>query len=52
MNDLFSSSFKKYSDLKEQAHIDDVEAGKESVNLDKFFDEVENVKEDMRLVER
>ncbi|KAG4955873.1 Syntaxin-124 [Glycine max] len=52
MNDLFSSSFKKYSDLKEQAHIDDVEAGKESVNLDKFFDEVENVKEDMRLVEK
>ncbi|BAT73791.1 hypothetical protein LR48_Vigan01g066100 [Vigna angularis] len=51
MNDLFSNSFKKYSDLKEQAYLDDVEAGKESVNLDKFFEEVEDVKEDMRSVE-
>jgi len=51
MNDLFSNSFKKYSDLKEQAYLDDVEAGKESVNLDKFFEDVEDVKEDMRSVE-
>nr|KYP63007.1 Syntaxin-124 family [Cajanus cajan] len=51
MNDLISSSFRKYTDLNEQSHIDDVEAGKESVNLDKFFDEVENVKEDMRIFE-
>ncbi|CAN6546521.1 hypothetical protein ACFX2I_036776 [Malus domestica] len=52
MNDLFSSSFKKYTDLKQQAYLDDVEAGKESVNLDKFFEDIENVKEDMRQVER
>ncbi|XP_068322653.1 syntaxin-124-like [Pyrus communis] len=52
MNDLFSSSFKKYTDLNQQAYLDDMEAGKESVNLDKFFEDVENVKEDMRQVER
>ncbi|WCJ26947.1 Syntaxin-124 [Euphorbia peplus] len=50
MNDLFSNSFKKYTDLKEQAHLDDVEAGKESSNLDKFFEDVENVKEDINSV--
>ncbi|XP_048447202.1 syntaxin-124-like [Pyrus x bretschneideri] len=52
MNDLFSSSFKKYTDLNQQAYLDDMEAGKESVNLDKFFEDVEKVKEDMRQVER
>lgn len=56
MNDLFSSSFKKYTDLKQQAQMEDMEsagemAGKESVNLDKFFQDVENVKDDMRGVE-
>lgn len=53
MNDLFSSSFKKYTDLKRQAYIDDVEAdaGKETVNLDRFFEDVENVKDDMRAVD-
>nr|POE98384.1 syntaxin-124 [Quercus suber] len=52
MNDLFSSSFKKYTDLKQQVFLDDMEAGKESVNLDRFFGDVENVKEDMRQVEK
>ncbi|MBA0811908.1 hypothetical protein Gohar_025921 [Gossypium harknessii] len=52
MNDLISSSFKKYTDLKEQAYLDEMEAGTESVNLDKFFEDVENVKEDMKGVER
>lgn len=52
MNDLFSSSFKKYTDLKQQAHLDDMEAGRENMNLDRFFEDVENVKEDMRSVER
>ena len=52
MNDLFSSSFKKYTDLKQQAYLDDMEAGKETVNLDKFFEDVENVKEDMRQVDK
>ncbi|KAJ1379233.1 Target SNARE coiled-coil-like proteiny domain [Sesbania bispinosa] len=52
MNDLFSNSFRKYSDLQQQAYLDDVEAGKESINLDKFFEDVENVKEDMRTVEK
>ncbi|VVA93884.1 unnamed protein product [Arabis nemorensis] len=51
MNDLFSSSFKKYTDLKQQAQMDDIEAGKETMNLDKFFEDVENVKDDMKCVE-
>lgn len=57
MNDLFSSSFKRYTNLKEQVYLDDTEAageqmaGTETVNLDKFFHDVENVKEDMRVVE-
>ena len=53
MNDLISSSFKKFTDLK--PHSYDVEAGgdagRESVNLDKFFEEVEDVKDDMKAVE-
>ena len=52
MNDLISSSFKKYRDLKQQAYLDDTEAGNEGVNLDKFFEDVENVKEDMKNVQR
>lgn len=52
MNDLFSSSFKRYTDLKQQTQMDEMEAGKESINLDKFFGDVENVKEDMKGVER
>ncbi|KAK4782848.1 hypothetical protein SAY86_007222 [Trapa natans] len=54
MNDLFSSSFKKYSDLKQQGFMDDLESGNknETVDLDKFFEDVENVKEDMNHVER
>jgi syntaxin 1B/2/3 len=32
--------------------MDDMEAGKESMNLDRFFEDVENVKEDMKTVER
>ncbi|XP_057954689.1 syntaxin-124-like [Malania oleifera] len=58
MNDLFSStSFKKYTDLKHQAYLDDIEAGggeagKESINLEKFFEDVENVKQDMQAVEK
>ncbi|KAI3409283.1 uncharacterized protein J3R85_019520 [Psidium guajava] len=52
MNDLFSGSFKKYTDLKQQNYLDDMEAGKETVNLDKFFEDVENVKEDMNQVEK
>ncbi|KAF3451558.1 hypothetical protein FNV43_RR07653 [Rhamnella rubrinervis] len=52
MNDLFSSSFKRYTDLKQQAHLDDMEAGRESANLDRFFEDVENVKDEMRSVEK
>lgn len=52
MNDLFSSSFKKYTDLKQQTYMDDMESGKEAVNLDKFFEDVENVKQDMGGVEK
>lgn len=32
--------------------MDDMEAGKESANLDKFFEDVENVKDEMRAVEK
>ncbi|KAF2305096.1 hypothetical protein P3X46_033328 [Hevea brasiliensis] len=52
MNDLFSNSFKKHSDLKQQAYLDDMEAGRETMSLDKFFDDVESVKEDMESVEK
>ncbi|XP_024995325.1 syntaxin-124-like [Cynara cardunculus var. scolymus] len=55
MNDLFSNSFKQYQDLKRQAYVDDMEAGggviNETVDLDKFFLDVENVKKDMMVVE-
>ncbi|KAM0889904.1 hypothetical protein ACQ4PT_027423 [Festuca glaucescens] len=49
MNDLFStSSFKKYADAP-QAAGGDMEAGGETVaNLDKFFQDVEAVKEDIQ----
>ncbi|KAL9236635.1 hypothetical protein vseg_011279 [Gypsophila vaccaria] len=51
MNDLFSSSFKKYSDLKQG--FNDIEAGgAEGMNLDGFFEDVEKVKEDMKEVEK
>ena len=53
MNDLFSNSFKRYMNLKQQLYIDDVEAtGRDTANLDKFFEDVENVKDDMASVER
>lgn len=53
MNDLFSSSFKKYSDLKsQQGYADDVESGSGAANLEKFFEDVEAVKDDMAAVER
>ncbi|XP_009598377.1 syntaxin-124-like [Nicotiana tomentosiformis] len=58
MNDLFSNSFKKYQDLKKQVQVDDLEGGQvsqsgnESIDLAKFFEDVENVKEDMKDVEK
>ncbi|KAK8569628.1 hypothetical protein V6N13_046677 [Hibiscus sabdariffa] len=52
MNDLISTSFKRYSDLKQQVHLDDLEARNETVNLDEFFEDVDNVKDDMRVVEQ
>ncbi|OEL29283.1 Syntaxin-124 [Dichanthelium oligosanthes] len=56
MNDLFTSgSFKKYADLKQQAALDDLEAGVggevEGPDLDRFFEDVEVVKEDLRGLE-
>ncbi|KAI3714080.1 hypothetical protein L1987_72670 [Smallanthus sonchifolius] len=56
MNDLFSNSFKQYQDLKRQAYVDDMEAGggvrNETIDLDKFFHDVEDVKNDMMAVEK
>lgn len=57
MNDLFSHSFKKYQDLKHQVQMDDIEGGgggtsNEACDLEKFFDDVENVKKDMEDVEK
>lgn len=59
MNDLFSTqSFKRYTDLKEQARLDEMESGEgsgpavETVNLEKFFEDVENVKEDLKGLEQ
>ncbi|CAN7064392.1 hypothetical protein Bca4012_096931 [Brassica carinata] len=46
MNDLFSNSFKR-----NQAQFGDVEAGQETMNLDKFFEDVENVKDDIKGIE-
>jgi syntaxin 1B/2/3 len=54
MNDLFSSSsFKKYADLKQQVELDEMESGVggQGANLDKFFEDVEVVKEDIRGLE-
>ncbi|XP_057550794.1 syntaxin-123-like [Amaranthus tricolor] len=54
MNDLFSSSFKRYANLKDQAHHDDLEAGNNQTtpNLDKFFEEVDVIKKIMAEVEK
>ncbi|KAK3152472.1 hypothetical protein QOZ80_2BG0159320 [Eleusine coracana subsp. coracana] len=54
MNDLFTSgSFKKYADLKHQVVLDDMEAGAEAErpDLDRFFEDVEVVREDLRGLE-
>lgn len=58
MNDLFSRSFKNYANLKEDARKD-LEAGYDvemvgihtEENLGQFFEEVEDVKNDMEVVE-
>lgn len=52
MNDLFSNSFRKYSEFEQQGFKNDVESGTEGMNLDKFFEDVEKVKEDMKEVEK
>lgn len=54
MNDLISSSFKRYTDLNHQVQLDDIESQNVSLdsgNLDEFFGYVESVKEDMKAVD-
>ncbi|KAI3717298.1 hypothetical protein L1987_68835 [Smallanthus sonchifolius] len=55
MSDMFSHSFKQYQDLKRQEHVDDMEVGggvgNKTIILDKFFYDVENVKDDMLVVQ-
>lgn len=51
MNDLFTGSFKKYTDQNRQVDKDDVEAGREFVKLDKFFEDVEYVRSEIKNVE-
>ncbi|XP_058219151.1 syntaxin-125-like [Rhododendron vialii] len=59
MNDVFSRSFREYlQDGKRQIHADDIEAGtggegnETTIDLDKFFEDVEKVEEDMKEVDR
>ncbi|KAM7492282.1 hypothetical protein LguiA_035203 [Lonicera macranthoides] len=50
MNDLFSNSFKqKYQDVEAGGGTG---PGNETVDLDRFFEDVENVKQDMKSVEQ
>ncbi|KAJ8477250.1 hypothetical protein OPV22_020977 [Ensete ventricosum] len=58
MNDLLSTtSFKQYANWKHQVHMDQMEAGMSGMgadvgaNLERFFEEVENVKNDLRGLE-
>ncbi|CAL9054155.1 syntaxin-124-like [Musa acuminata AAA Group] len=58
MNDLLSTtSFKQYTNLKHQVQMDQMEAGMNGpgadvgANLERFFEEVENVKNDLRGLE-
>ena len=49
MNDLFSvGSFKQYTDLKIQVHMEDIEADVDDSRLESFFAQVEKVKEDLQ----
>ncbi|KAK8942116.1 Syntaxin-124 [Platanthera guangdongensis] len=60
MNDLFTTnSFKKYTDLKLQTQMDDIEPaaggggdGGEAANLQKFFEDVDGIKEEMKHLEQ
>lgn len=59
MNDVFSPSFREYlQDDKRQIHANDIEAGtggegnETTIDLDKFFEDVEKVEEDMKDVDR
>ncbi|XP_044467147.1 syntaxin-125-like [Mangifera indica] len=49
MNDLISSSFRQQGPIDLEAGV---ETGKETTNLDKFFEDVENVKDDMKIIEK
>lgn len=52
-----SNNMKQYQDLKKQTYVDDMEVGgggvgNKTIVLDKFFHDVENVKDDMLVVQK
>lgn len=56
MNYLNSKCLEQYQDLKKEAYIDDIEIGggvaSETIDLDKSFHDLENLKDDMTVVEK